>query len=135
MTNDLIGREAAMKFTTPEDWETPDEKWRPESEYGKFIESLPPAQRWIPVTERLPEFDELVLVWVENKDPKGRFNRPGIHTAQLRDRKPEHDPEGKKNVWGIPGYDSEWTVWAWSHFSEPDVKAWMPLPEPYEEME
>ncbi len=97
------------------------------------LKNVPSAQQWIPVTERLPEFEKLVLAWVENKNPNGRFNRPGIHTAQLKDKKPEHDPEGKKNIWGIPGYDSEWTVWAWSYFSEPDVKAWMPLPEPYKE--
>ena len=100
------------------------------------MESLrQPAQRWIPVTERLPEFDKLVLVWVENKDTKGRFNKPGIYTAQLKNKEPKHDPEGKMNFWGIPGYDSEWTVWAWSYFSEPDVKAWMPLPVPYKEVE
>ena len=73
-------------------------------------------------------------MWVENKDPKGRFNRPGIYTAQLRDKVPQHDPDGKRNFWGIPGYDSVWTVWAWSYFSEPDVIAWMPLPEPYKSL-
>lgn len=86
---------------------------------------------WIPVSERLPHFGTKVLVWVENKDQTGRFNKPGVYTANLEDKEPEHDPEGKRNFWGIPGYDSAWTVWAWSYFEEPDVKAWKPLPEPY----
>lgn len=86
---------------------------------------------WIPVNERLPEFDVEVLAYVRNKDPEGRFNADGIYTATLQDKVPEPDPEGKNNIWGIPGYDSEWTVYSWSYFSEPDVIAWMPLPEPY----
>lgn len=95
------------------------------------IQHLPSAQRWIPCSERLPEFDTKVLAWVENKDPEGRFNSHGVYTATLRDKIPQHDPEGKRNFWGIPGYDSEWSVWSWSYFTEPDVKAWMPLPEPW----
>ena len=87
---------------------------------------------WIPCSERLPEFDVKVLAYVKNKDPEGRFNKDGIYTAELKDKVPMHDPEGKKNFWGIPGYDSEWTVWAWSYFTEPNVLAWMPLPKPYE---
>ena len=88
--------------------------------------------QWIPCSERLPEFDVKVLAYVKNKDPEGRFNKDGIYTAELKDKVPMHDPEGKKNFWGIPGYDSEWTVWAWSYFTEPNVLAWMPLPKPYE---
>ena len=90
---------------------------------------------WIPCSERLPEFDVKVLAYVKNKDPEGRFNEDGVYTAELKDKVPVHDPEGKKNIWGIPGYDSEWTVWAWSYFTEPNVLAWMPLPKPYEEEE
>lgn len=102
------------------------------------MERLPSAQpehRWIPCSERLPEFDVKVLAYVKNKDPEGRFNKDGIYTATLEDKVPVHDPEGKKNFWGIPGYDSEWTVWSWSYFTEPNVLAWMPLPEPYKEGE
>ena len=89
--------------------------------------------KWIPCNERLPEFGVKVLAYVKNKDPEGRFNNDGVYTAELKDKVPMHDPEGKKNIWGIPGYDSEWTVWAWSYFTEPNVLAWMPLPEPYQE--
>ena len=89
--------------------------------------------KWIPVTERLPEFNQKVLALVKNKDPNGLFNKDGIYTAVLRNKVPKHDPEGKKNFWGLPGYDSVWTVWAWSYFTEPDVLCWMPLPEPPKE--
>ena len=88
---------------------------------------------WIPCSERLPEFDKKVLAYVKNKDPEGRFNQEGIYTAELKDKIPKHDPKGTKNIWGIPGYDSEWAVRAWSYFTEPDVVAWMPLPKPYKE--
>jgi hypothetical protein len=90
--------------------------------------------RWISVEERLPAFDRKVLAWVENKDPKGRINgKHGIYVAELKDKEPKPDPEGKRNFWGIPGYDSVWTVWSWSYFTEPDVRYWKPLPEPPKE--
>ena len=97
----------------------------------KLIDAYP---KWISVEERLPKFDQKVLVWVKNKDPEGRFNQDGIYTAELKDKVPKPDPEGKNNFWGIPGYDSAWTVWAWSYFTEPDVLYWMPLPEPPKEV-
>lgn len=100
----------------------------------KYAYSALSRDRWISVEERLPEFDKKVLAWVENKDPEGSFNgKHGIYVAQLKDKEPKPDPEGKRNFWGIPGYDSVWTVWSWSYFTEPDVQYWMPLPEPPKE--
>ena len=40
----LIDREEALKWTKPEDWNTPDERWRAESEYGRYIQSLPTVE-------------------------------------------------------------------------------------------
>ena len=40
---DLISRQAALEWCRPEDWGTPDERWRPESEYGAMLEALPSA--------------------------------------------------------------------------------------------
>lgn len=40
---EYIEREAALGFTKPEEWGTPDERWRPESEFGEFIKALPKA--------------------------------------------------------------------------------------------
>ena len=85
--------------------------------------------KWISVNDALPPFDQKVLAYVKNKDPNGRFNPDGIYVAELKDKIPVSDPKGEKNIWGVPWYDSEWTVWAWSHFSEPCVTHWMPLPE------
>lgn len=82
----------------------------------------PKVGKWIPVSERLPEEDEEVLVWLKEKDIRGK----NIRIAQLG----VHDVEdnnfeyiGKKAVWycGIYYCDIE------------KVTAWMPLPEPYEE--
>lgn len=39
---DYISREDALKWCRPEEWGTPDERWRPESEFGKMIKALPP---------------------------------------------------------------------------------------------
>ena len=96
------------------------------------IAALERDSDWISVKDRLPAFDQRVLAFVTNKDPERRFNRDGVYIAELKDKIPKHDPEGKKNMWGIPGFDSEWTVWAWSYFSEPCVTHWMPLPLPPE---
>ena len=43
--NDLISRQAALKFCHPDDWDTPDERWRPESEYGRFLQALPSVEK------------------------------------------------------------------------------------------
>ena len=42
--SDLIDRQAAIEWCRPEEWGTPDERWRPESEYGAMLEALPSAQ-------------------------------------------------------------------------------------------
>jgi len=41
---DLISRQAAIEWCRPEGWGTPDERWRPESEYGAMLKALPSAQ-------------------------------------------------------------------------------------------
>lgn len=38
---DYIKREDVLRITRPDDWGTPDERWKPESEFGKFVENLP----------------------------------------------------------------------------------------------
>lgn len=39
--SELISREDALKWCHEEEWHTPDERWRPESEYGEYIKALP----------------------------------------------------------------------------------------------
>lgn len=36
-----VNAEKIEQFLHREDWQTPDERWRPESEFGAFIDSLP----------------------------------------------------------------------------------------------
>lgn len=83
------------------------------SQSGKMLKKLNEEQRkhrWIPVSERLPEEDVFVLVTVD-----GIYNNITFSTAiQLA----SYSEEG----WFIEGYP-EW--------DNPDVIAWMELPEPY----
>ena len=65
---------------------------------------------WIPVTERLPKDDVLVLVTVS-----GIYNAiTFVDAIQMG----EHDRQG----WFIKGYEE---------CDNPNVTAWMPLPVPY----
>lgn len=84
------------------------------------------VQRWIPVTERLPEEDGEYLVW---------FGRNMFeHYAEVRyfakdgEAVDKYDLRHEKNVWYY--YDSEWGYVACCN-----VTHWMPLPEPPKEGE
>lgn len=70
-----------------------------------------PEPHWIPVTERLPNRDELVLVTYKIT---GR-----IHLCKYLD-------DGSENSWWSYINDS----CAWNNM----ILAWMPLPEPYNEV-
>ena len=89
--------------------------------------------RWIPVTERLPETDNEgsinnynVLLFVKNKTHPER--EPQIYLGKLAHI---NGNDGSGNFWGIEIKPSDWTIWGWSYINEPEVIAWMPLPEPY----
>ena len=69
-----------------------------------IIKRLPSAQQWIPCSERLPEDDETVIVTRDN-------DIIAIATFE----------EGEVN--------NGWWMDFW--YTEDNVKAWMPLPEPY----
>ena len=90
---------------------------------------------WINVKDRLPEkrdsnnHDYDVLLFIPKRDG---CRQHGIYLGFLR--KDELPPDhGSGNFWGIPCPGSEWTVWGWSHFEQPIVSHWMPLPEPPKE--
>lgn len=80
------------------------------------IEALQEQERkWIPVSERLPEDEYGVLATVNGKHNNTTF----IDALEIA----EYDSD---EGWIIEGY-LDWI--------NPDVTAWMPLPEPYKESE
>ncbi len=141
--DDLISRQAAFEWCRPEEWGTPDERWRPESEYGAMLEALPAAEprkgKWTPCSEKLPKAEEKVLICT---------NRGTLCCACYEDGTVLEDDSS----WHW--YDIDWAGWdeeedcgiipeGWWEFTEfhPDcefncpvdetVIAWMPLPKPY----
>ena len=97
------------------------------------LPSVTPKQRWIPVSEGLPDTDNKnsinnydVLLWVKDKnDPE---DEPQIYIGKLSK---VNGDDGSLNFWGIKIEPCDWAIWGWSYFHEPEVIAWMPLPEPY----
>ncbi len=77
------------------------------------VEHLKESQRWIPVEERLPKEDDLVLVAVN-----GIYNHITFSDAI------ELGEFCSDGTWFIDGYP-DW--------DNPNIAAWMPLPEPYQE--
>lgn len=71
----------------------------------EVLSGMPSEQRWIPVTERLPEEEGQYLVSCNN------------------------DYEVEIGRFYIDGEDERWFNCDWSN--PEDVVAWMPLPEPY----
>ena len=129
--SDLISRQAAIDAIMGEPTDAHYPSW-----YAERLEQLPsaqPEQRWIPCSERLPETDNKnsinnynVLLWVKDKSHPER--EPQIYLGKLRHIDGD---DGSGNFWGVKTQPCDWTIWEWCYFNEPEVIAWMPLPEPY----
>lgn len=81
-----------------------------EEEYSKMAKELAELRqqnRWVPVSERLPDYNEEVLI------TDGKYVT--IDTRYFL----ENTEDGEAYTWDINGWD--------------DVIAWKPLPEPYKE--
>ena len=79
------------------------------------------VQKWIPVTERLPDKDGKYLVC---RRLYGSWWRETLNFAKDARKVSKYDfHRGWKNVWYW--YDSEW-----GHLTMDDVTHWMPLPQP-----
>lgn len=81
----------------------------------KEIERLKEQHRWIPVEERLPEEDTIVLLTVS-----------GLYSCITFSDAIELGNLCSDGSWFIEGYP-DW--------DNPEVTAWMPLPEPYRKEE
>jgi len=100
--------------------------------YEMAIQALEQTQ-WISCSERLPKTDNKndinsfnVLLWVKNKTHPEKEAQ--IYLGKLRH---VDGDDGSGNFWGIETKPCDWTIWGWSYFNEPEVIAWMPLPESY----
>ena len=69
------------------------------------------VNNWIPVSERLPEYDEFVLVTVNGKHTNITFE----HAIEL----------------AVYAKDEGWILEEYPDWIGPNVTAWMPLPEPF----
>ena len=115
---DTISRQAAIDLFPNDDleWDTKGGYIAPHLA-RKMVEELPsaqPEQRWIPVTERLPEETGLYLISIKTK---------GVEALE------EIYPNGLVYV---SAYDA--VIMHWGYGGE-NVQAWQPLPEPYQEEE
>lgn len=103
----------------------------------ELIDEQPTVNGWISVKDRVPEKHDIndheadVLLFIPKRD---RCRQHGIFLGFLRET-PMPPDDGSLNFWGVKCPGSEWTVWGWSHFEEPIVSHWMPLPEPPKEDE
>ena len=85
----------------------------------QWVNSLPPANpepKWVPVTERLPE-DEYVLI---SKKPSPITGKQFSVTIGIR----HTDPRSHKAEWRDIGFGK---------LRDDEVFAWQPKPEPYQE--
>jgi len=94
-----------------------------DGEYGsavqEIINGLPPAQpeqKWIPCSERLPEKDDVYLVYAP-------YYSGGSSSSK----------ENHKGVMFSKHKNGKWSIEHGYHKRPNCVIAWMPLPEPYKE--
>lgn len=89
-----------------------------------LIKSQPPADQWIPCSERLPEEDGSYLCTY------GKYHMGVYRFSNDLYSIDDYDFTDYKGVRGFYVYDSEWG------YSEADyITAWMPLPKPYKGVE
>lgn len=111
--SDLISRQEALDLRFSNGVDNDRVLYVPYHEVISQLKNLPPAQEWIPVSERLPEKDDIYLICVKD----GWFPKNVLPIDFLRF-------EGGKWTYFEIETDS------FEDFENP-VVAWMPLPEPF----
>lgn len=86
-------------------------------EAKEILTALSESTKWIPCSERLPEEDKEVLIFTKDKEINKAY-----HTL-----KEWSDTQWEWFVFGTLGYSLT--------YSEDEVLAWQPLPEPYKKGE
>lgn len=118
MTNQIIEQLKSLKSHCEDFMDEEGSVWAKDVEaLDRAIEALgkqaikQATSEWIPVSERLPENDGLVLVTVS-----------GVHNNIIFDHALE-----------LGSYDQEegWIIEMWLEWVNPQVTAWMPLPKAY----
>ena len=105
-------------------------EWLKEYFPGIAIEALSAetVQEWIPVSERLPDKDDTVLIFLNSEERTWHGEYRRIEFGMYSDDRDDHDGPG----WM---YLNESGTDYWADLFDDDVLAWMPLPEPYREVE
>ena len=85
-------------------------------------EDVEPARHWIPVTERLPEEDKEVLISYRYKEGEGDTSHSDIDITSYGQMY-----FGGNKVKGVKHWRAPFEYF----YSNYEVIAWMPLPEPY----
>ena len=88
------------------------------------IAAIKREQRWIPVSERLPEeYGEYMITWTTSHSMvNGKYGFLGTAEYELTG---EYDAENNR-------FKGEWLLEEYvENYSDVKVTAWMPLPEPY----
>lgn len=126
---DLIYRQSAIDALCEEP-----QVWSEEDEYGQglnnqwhydvnALKAVPSAQRWIPCSERLPDYNVPVLTW-----DSATYQVEKLIPCVIGD-----DGEPIFSEWWVSDeYDEDESLY-YPNLRDGAAIAWMPLPEPYRE--
>lgn len=119
-SDDAISRQAAIDAC--HNWDDGKDAYAFGDVIKERIQKLPSAQRWIPVSERLPKEDTDVLISYRYKEGEGDSSHVYIDITSYGDMY-----FGGRKVTGAKHWRQPFEYFT----SNYEVVAWMPLPEPW----